>query len=920
MSNQNKNDEHIDIKSNIVTEVESTQLANDDIVYKSHGILFCQTQPYDCTQIQNIDAHFRYNVSKAPKLLFVDYFLDKRNDEKQLQFDDKGSHGDEYCVTVTETSVDEKLKVSDSDDNHWHRTYGVGIPVHFKDYNTFYLFIETQFNLLKQHLINGGDVVIPYASEQHLNNTPEKYYRDSKQLIFHNIIGELSFEQLLSIQRKISLLKSVACEIKKVDVVWYDINIMQQEINTLKTNRIKSDNDIMTLKRQLNETTFALDQFSESSCKIVNRMKQLQEILRSENSELKCTVDDLTNKLQNSTALNAAILEQNVGMIQMKQEIASLEAVCKHKDVIIHNITEDFSSEEHRLHNDLQKKQNQIISISLDKDKQRNLIQQQYDTIYELKLANAKTIEVQNSLHSELKNDLVNLEIRYKNYKVENQEAMAVLETQCKKKEQIITELKIINSKLNQQFKEQIDARETIKDNIITELRKTIEDKHKKCNNLQNINDDNEERYREGLDVLKVQIQNLRKECNQKNEDLKNNQQQIYEMQQEVSNCKSECAEKNEIIMNISLDKKNIIKEHFDKINGLKNELDNLQNRFGIMEKDNHTLQNKCNHLQDELNTNIKLHYQFKDQIDELERKCNEKDNTITKLNKSIEHKDTMILQLHSEKRLLRKSVKMELKLENTKSVELDDVKSVDEFDYSKSCAVMQIAAKVIQNDLKLSIDFMDAKNDKCFCNECHKKRTDKEVYYRGDPSKKYGLPIGWVRFGLNVCNGRFKMNDIWDKWHVAFHGTNRTIVPEIFKSGLILLKPGDTTADGKVLGIREGHIKGSGKRKNLYTNKDEIFDPKQIFVSPSIKYASHDLYARPFYFKLQNAKYKVKYSFQLRIRSGCYGIGQETIGATRKNKIIDKNFENNELEWYTKENVGVAVHGLLVHVEKANS
>eukprot|EP01084_Bolivina_argentea_P304697 526303_1 len=108
------------------------------------------------------------------------------------------------------------------------------------------------------------------------------------------------------------------------------------------------------------------------------------------------------------------------------------------------------------------------------------------------------------------------------------------------------------------------------------------------ANNLQNINDDNEERYREGLDVLKVQIQNLRKECNQKHEDLKNNHIQIHEMQQEISDLKSESTQKGKIIMNISLDKENIIKEQFDKIDEMKNEFNNLQNRFGIMEKDKH--------------------------------------------------------------------------------------------------------------------------------------------------------------------------------------------------------------------------------------------------------------------------------------------------------------------------------------------
>ena len=40
-------------------------------------------------------------------------------------------------------------------------------------------------------------------------------------------------------------------------------------------------------------------------------------------------------------------------------------------------------------------------------------------------------------------------------------------------------------------------------------------------------------------------------------------------------------------------------------------------------------------------------------------------------------------------------------------------------------------------------------KFDVCFCDDCISGRGDKLVYMRGEPAKKYGLPIGWCKFGL---------------------------------------------------------------------------------------------------------------------------------------------------------------------------
>ena len=59
----------------------------------------------------------------------------------------------------------------------------------------------------------------------------------------------------------------------------------------------------------------------------------------------------------------------------------------------------------------------------------------------------------------------------------------------------------------------------------------------------------------------------------------------------------------------------------------------------------------------------------------------------------------------------------------------------------------------------------------------------------------------------------------------------------------------------------------------------------------------------------------KVKFAFQLRIKPGSYRIGQETVGATRNGNILDDNFRNEEIEWYTKQNMGIVLYGLLLNI-----
>ena len=51
---------------------------------------------------------------------------------------------------------------------------------------------------------------------------------------------------------------------------------------------------------------------------------------------------------------------------------------------------------------------------------------------------------------------------------------------------------------------------------------------------------------------------------------------------------------------------------------------------------------------------------------------------------------------------------------------------------------------------------FLASAYDKCYCVDCHSKRTDKAYYNRGEPPKTYAVPVGWMRFGL-----RYRQNHV---------------------------------------------------------------------------------------------------------------------------------------------------------------
>jgi hypothetical protein len=60
--------------------------------------------------------------------------------------------------------------------------------------------------------------------------------------------------------------------------------------------------------------------------------------------------------------------------------------------------------------------------------------------------------------------------------------------------------------------------------------------------------------------------------------------------------------------------------------------------------------------------------------------------------------------------------------------------------------------------------------------------------------------------------------------------------------------------------------------------------------------------------------EYRAQVVFQVRMRPGCYSIGQETVGAGASAPFDPTGtYPNASIEWYTKEVPGIILTGLLV-------
>jgi hypothetical protein len=224
------------------------------------------------------------------------------------------------------------------------------------------------------------------------------------------------------------------------------------------------------------------------------------------------------------------------------------------------------------------------------------------------------------------------------------------------------------------------------------------------------------------------------------------------------------------------------------------------------------------------------------------------------------------------------------------------------------SCTLGKRSINFVHDVLKIPEVFFHHTHNRCFCDHCMAERGDRDLYSRGEPPQAYVLPRGWFRFALKLPP-RATSLDIFQKWHIAYHGTRDACILPILNVGDLLM-PGDKSAESSIK-PPTGHF-DEGR-------KPEGFNIRQVFMSPSMNYAGLDAYAPT---KMYKNPQKVtetlsaRVGFQVRIQPGKYAVGPETVGATAKKIVIDKHFRNQELEWSTDLRGVVILTGILVKIE----
>ncbi|CAF3344531.1 unnamed protein product [Rotaria sp. Silwood2] len=160
---------------------------------------------------------------------------------------------------------------------------------------------------------------------------------------------------------------------------------------------------------------------------------------------------------------------------------------------------------------------------------------------------------------------------------------------------------------------------------------------------------------------------------------------------------------------------------------------------------------------------------------------------------------------------------------------------------------------------------------------------------YWNDPldraGKPYYCPVGWTRFAIKVTNTQEEFDQRYSDYHVAYHGTKSAVASDILNNGL----------RGSTGCYREG---------------------LNIYLSPSIEYAAHPRYAKPWKHNETGKYYQMV--LQCRVNPRLVEadlIKPETVLAKNaKTSQIDPNFSNDELEWILPADKPVSRHDLICY------
>ncbi|CAD5115974.1 DgyrCDS4905 [Dimorphilus gyrociliatus] len=220
------------------------------------------------------------------------------------------------------------------------------------------------------------------------------------------------------------------------------------------------------------------------------------------------------------------------------------------------------------------------------------------------------------------------------------------------------------------------------------------------------------------------------------------------------------------------------------------------------------------------------------------------------------------------------------MELEKLKGNEFDDLIStcilklneIKRIKDSEICQLKNLCDKYFKTELSIRDSYKAERHSKCFCHNCHLYRKDNDYYHRGKPLRKYVLPLGWYRIGLNVHDTHATVYDFED-WHRAY-------LPISFSDSV-----------KEVIESRNSEIRESATR----------------FVSPSIKYCSYTSQSRRY------GAYDIKLAFQVLVRPDSY-----TAQGRNGNKQLqfDPSFSNTEIEWFVENDNSLIIYGLLIKAD----
>eukprot|EP01084_Bolivina_argentea_P104367 186881_1 len=171
---------------------------------------------------------------------------------------------------------------------HYDRSFAFGITVTFfgkqrPNFNEFKELMDKQFKELQQHLLNGGDIVVPKATKKDIQTTPKSYYKHGQQVIYHNIgTGiALKFYYIQYIQKKIDELKHYARSVHTVPYYKYSPKYpSQKKLQPNKSSAPYEINDFVSKLTYLGDAFIANSEIAARQPAFMNKLFKQNKLVK----------------------------------------------------------------------------------------------------------------------------------------------------------------------------------------------------------------------------------------------------------------------------------------------------------------------------------------------------------------------------------------------------------------------------------------------------------------------------------------------------------------------------------------------------------------------------------------------------------------------------------------------------------------